>query len=65
MLDDGPALICNQQDGLDTVVVLVVQALRNVFLQIHLHAGVALFQQSVNGFWVWSGSQKDFSQHQP
>lgn len=61
-LDDGPALVSDQQDGLDAFVVPVVQPLGDVLLQIRLHVGVALPQQGANGSGVCGTITRDLFQ---
>lgn len=44
----GPALVGHQQNGLDELIVLVVQPVGDVLLQVGRHVRVALAQQSVD-----------------
>lgn len=47
-LHDGPALVSHQQDGLDELIVPVVQPVGDVLLQVGRHVRVALAQQGVD-----------------
>lgn len=52
LLYDGPALISDQYDLLDALVVLVVQPIRDGLFQICCHIRVALIQEGVDGLYI-------------